>query len=82
MYPHDDRIVLAYYDGLGSPQYQIFDFRRTRLGSNERADLVSQFERFKEAMEGQGCECFVWDIGHWQHKRVPFFTGKYRGTKQ
>ena len=82
MYPDDDRLVVAYYDWLGSPQYQIFDFRRTRPGSNERSDLVSQYERYKEALEGQGCEVFVWDILHWGSKRVPFFTGQYRGTKR
>jgi len=82
MFSHDDRVVLAYYDHLGSPQYRIFDFRRTRPGSNERADLVSQYERFKEALVGQGCEVFVWGIQHWGTKRVPFFTGKFRGTKR
>lgn len=82
MYPMDDRIILAYYDCLGSPQYIIFDFHRARPGSNERAALVNGFDRHKEALVGQGCEVFVWDIVHWQSKQIPFFTGKYRGTKK
>lgn len=81
MYPTDDRIVLAYYDCLGSPQYVIYDFKRTKPGSQDRWNLVDPFERHLEALKGQGCECFVWDIVHWQSMQIPFFQGKYRGTK-
>jgi hypothetical protein len=82
MHSSDDRIVLAYYDGLGSPQYQIFDFNKLKPGSGARSAKVSEYERFKEALVGQGCEIFVWDIVYWQRMQIPFFTGKFRGTKR
>lgn len=83
MYPTDDRIVLAYYGHDGEPHHVVYDFKRTKPGSQDRWNLVDPYERHLEALKGQGCECFVWDIEHWARGyRDNFYSGRYRGTKK
>jgi peptidoglycan/xylan/chitin deacetylase (PgdA/CDA1 family) len=75
--PTDDRVVVAYYGSQG-PHHIIYDFCRAPVGSPERGDRVRQYERFIEALKGQGCQVFVWDITRWAGYKKVFYSGRLK----
>lgn len=70
--PTDDRVIVAWYSEDGTPRTQVWDFLRLPLGSAWRCARVAEYERFKEALKGQGCELHVWHIHDWWRYRQAF----------
>lgn len=72
----DDRVIIAWYSPDGAPDTHVWDFHRLPLGSGARAARVAEYERFKEALTGQGCQVHTWDPGYFQRYRDAFWSGK------
>ena len=62
----NDAVIVAWYDPHTNQRTHVkFDFYGLKAGSGARAARVDEYERFKEALRGQGCKVGVWTLGDW-----------------
>jgi hypothetical protein len=78
----NDKVIVGYYDYNDNPQTVLFDFKGAEPGSQERKNLVDPYERFVEALKGQGCEVHVWGVEYWHMYSHAFYNKTLRGKRK
>ena len=80
----NDKYIIAYWSPhTNKVTTSVFDFRGLKPGSPARAARCAEFDRFIEALEGQGCKVGFWHIESWglvQNK--VFFTDYLKNKSQ
>jgi hypothetical protein len=76
--PVDDRLVIAWASPYGPPRHELFDFHRLEPGSSYRAARAAEFDRYLEALRGQGCTVHVWDLEWWNRGYRDWFYRQYQ----
>ena len=73
----NDKVIIAIDNGR-EIRTEVFDFHGYKPGSNIRYSRVCEYERYIEALKGQGCKIGCWSPEYWWRVKDGVLAGKIK----